>query len=57
MLSTAQPLPNPYALEFEGVATRGDSAGGSPLATLLTNASRVRVALQDQCRPTGESIC
>jgi hypothetical protein len=40
MLSTAQPLPNPYALEFEGVATRGDSAGGSPLATLLTNASR-----------------
>jgi hypothetical protein len=40
MLSTAQPLPDPYALEFEGVATRGDAAGGSPLAKLLTNASR-----------------
>jgi len=40
MLSTAQPLPDPYALEFEGVATRGDAAGGSPLARLLTNASR-----------------
>jgi hypothetical protein len=40
MLSTAQPLPDPYALEFEGVATRGDSSDGSPLARLLADTSR-----------------
>jgi len=40
MLSTAQPLPDPYALEFEGVATRGDASGGSPLARLLADTSR-----------------
>jgi hypothetical protein len=40
MLSTAQPLPDPYALEFEGVATRGDASEGSPLAKLLANTSR-----------------
>jgi len=40
MLSTAQPLPDPYALEFEGVATRGGAGDASPLGRLLTNASR-----------------
>ena len=40
MLSTAQPLPDPYALEFEGVATRGDASDGSPLARLLADTSR-----------------
>ncbi len=39
MLSTAQPLPDPYALEFEGVATRGSGAQ-SPLEELLANTSR-----------------
>ena len=40
MLSTAQPLPDPYALEFEGVATRGGASDPSPLGRLLTNTSR-----------------
>jgi hypothetical protein len=40
MLSTEQPLPDPYALEFEGVATRGTPASGSPLDQLLNNTSR-----------------
>lgn len=39
MLSTAQPLPDPYALEFEGVATRG-GVDPSPLDRLLTDTSR-----------------
>jgi len=39
MLSTAQPLPDPFALEFEGVATRG-GGGNSPLGQLLTDTSR-----------------
>jgi len=39
MLSTAQPLPDPYALEFEGVATRG-GGDDSPLGRLLNDASR-----------------
>lgn len=38
LLSTAEPLPDPYALEFEGVATRGAQALQSPLAQLLANA-------------------
>jgi caspase domain-containing protein len=40
MLSTAQPLPDPYALEFEGVATRGAATPASPLQRLLTDTSR-----------------
>jgi hypothetical protein len=40
MLSTAQPLPDPYALEFEGVVTRGGAEDASPLGRLLTNTSR-----------------
>ena len=40
MLSTAEPLPDPYALEFEGVATRGSAGPDSPLARLLTGTSR-----------------
>ena len=40
MLSTAEPLPDPYALEFEGVATRGGSEARSPLEMLLTGTSR-----------------
>ena len=40
MLSTAQPLPDPSALEFEGVATRGGGGDSSPLGRLLTDTSR-----------------
>jgi Caspase domain len=39
MLSTAQPLPNPFALEFEGVATRGSTGADTPLGRLLTDTS------------------
>jgi hypothetical protein len=39
LLSTAQPLPDPYALNFEGVATRGARGADSPLEQLLSNAS------------------
>jgi hypothetical protein len=39
MLSTAQPLPDPYALNFEGVATRGARGMESPLEKLLANTS------------------
>jgi len=39
MLSTAQPLPDPYALNFEGVATRGSRGMESPLEKLLANTS------------------
>ncbi len=39
LLSTAQPLPDPYALNFEGVATRGTRGADSPLEKLLANTS------------------
>jgi len=39
LLSTAQPLPDPYALNFEGVATRGTRGVASPLEKLLNQAS------------------
>ena len=39
LLSTAQPLPDPYALNFEGVSTRGARARESPLEMLLTSTS------------------
>ena len=39
LLSTEQPLPDPYALNFEGVATRGARAASSPLEKLLSQAS------------------
>jgi hypothetical protein len=39
LLSTAQPLPDPYALNFEGVATRGSRGVESPLENLLANTS------------------
>jgi hypothetical protein len=39
LLSTAQPLPDPYALNFEGVATRGTRGVESPLEQLLANTS------------------
>jgi hypothetical protein len=39
MLSTAQPLPDPSALSFEGVATRGAGGAASPLQKLLNGAS------------------
>ena len=39
MLSTAQPLPDPYALNFEGAASRGAKGPESPLESLLKNAS------------------
>jgi hypothetical protein len=39
LLSTAQPLPDPYALNFEGVASRGTRGTESPLQKLLTDSS------------------
>jgi len=39
LLSTAQPLPDPYALNFDGVATRGSRGVESPLEKLLANTS------------------
>ena len=39
LLSTAQPLPDPYALNFEGVAARGSRGIESPLEKLLANTS------------------
>ncbi|MGA3264281.1 MAG: caspase family protein [Terracidiphilus sp.] len=39
LLSTAQPLPDPYALNFEGVASRGTRGAESPLQQLLGNTS------------------
>lgn len=39
LLSTAQPLPDPYALNFEGVASRGTRGSGSPLEKLLNQTS------------------
>ena len=39
LLSTAQPLPDPYVLNFEGVATRGSRGADSPLERLLANTS------------------
>jgi hypothetical protein len=39
LLSTAQPLPDPYALNFEGVASRGTRGMESPLQMLLSNTS------------------
>ncbi len=39
LLSTAQPLPDPYALNFDGVATRGARGVESPLERLLANTS------------------
>jgi len=39
LLSTAQPLPDPYALNFEGVASRGTRGVASPLEKLLNQTS------------------
>lgn len=39
LLSTAQPLPDPYALNFEGVASHGTRGGESPLEKLLSQTS------------------
>ena len=39
LLSTAQPLPDPYALNFEGVASRGTRGVTSPLENLLNQTS------------------
>jgi len=39
MLSTAQPLPDPYILNFEGVASRNTRGVESPLARLLSETS------------------
>ena len=39
LLSTAQPLPDPYALNFEGVASRGTRGVESPLERLLGQTS------------------
>jgi hypothetical protein len=39
LLSTAQPLPDPYVLNFEGVASRGAGEAQSPLERLLRQTS------------------
>src|SRR5208337_4024643 len=39
LLSTEQPLPDPFALNFEGVATRGTRGATSPLEKLLSGTS------------------
>jgi len=39
MLSTEQPLADPYVLNFEGVATRGSRGVSSPLEKLLNQTS------------------
>ena len=39
LLSTEQPLPDPFALNFEGVATRGTRGATSPLEKLLSDTS------------------
>lgn len=39
LLSTAQPLPDPYSLNFEGVAHRGTRGLETPLQMLLTETS------------------
>jgi len=39
LLSTAQPLPDPYALNFEGATSRGEQGAQSPLEKLLNHAS------------------
>jgi hypothetical protein len=40
LISTQEPLPDPYTLNFEGVGTRSASRGGSnPLQQLLSNTS------------------
>ena len=39
LLSTAQPLPDPYVLNFEGVASRGTRGMESPLQKLLNDTS------------------
>jgi hypothetical protein len=40
LLSTAQPLPDPYALEFEGVGNGASRGVESPLAKLLSDTSK-----------------
>src|SRR5208282_5362652 len=39
LLSTEQPLPDPFALNFEGVASRGTRGATSPLEKLLSQTS------------------
>ncbi|MFZ0338193.1 MAG: caspase family protein [Terracidiphilus sp.] len=39
LLSTEQPLPDPFALNFEGVASRGTRGATSPLEKLLSDTS------------------
>jgi hypothetical protein len=39
LLSTEQPLPDPFVLNFDGVASRGARGAASPLEKLLGNAS------------------
>jgi len=39
LLSTAQPLADPYVLNFEGVASRGTRGRESPLEKLLSETS------------------
>jgi hypothetical protein len=55
LLSTAQPLPDPYALNFEGVATRGTRGVESPLEKLLANTSSGTRGFSDEV-PTNWGI-
>jgi hypothetical protein len=55
LLSTAEPLPDPYALNFEGVASRGTRGMESPLQTLLNNTSGATRGLSGEI-PTNWGI-
>jgi hypothetical protein len=55
LLSTAQPLPDPSALNFEGVATRGARGMDSPLEKLLADTSRGTRSLSGEV-PTNWGI-
>jgi hypothetical protein len=55
MLSTAQPLPDPYALNFEGVASRGTRGVASPLEKLLNQTSGGTRGFSDEV-PTNWGI-
>ena len=57
LLSTEQPLPDPFALNFEGVASRGTRGASSPLEKLLSDTSGgTRGVLQPEPTNWGISL-
>ena len=55
LLSTAQPLPDPYALNFEGVATRGRRGVDRPLKSCWPTPAAEPAAFPARFPPTGVS--